>query len=1300
MPTYTTTKIKDYLKYLFFSLVAFFVIFIVKIPVICQGCDPLVGVWYKCIRGTGIGTTTCDIASGVGYALSVDFSALTRTIQESGLANLPREWFQTLASVWGSIRSFGQSLVDQTISLYGYIKEQFNLIVKEYIIGYPKAGYEAFKDNVIIPLISGITNYIINPVKSLILNIVDFKNTALSVLNTVVSTIKGVGGTVYDYTYGFLVDGFDQVPYGLVLFVEGIQYILNGLKTGIISGANSALSGVTYILNLIAQGILGFGKLAVSGTQTTVDGIAYGLESAVNFMIDNVINEVASGLNDAVQFDLGSGIRTGINTLINFINIAYRTVVVPIVDPLIDVIDVVQGGVVTAVNAVSGFDLTGWIPPIDLGVAVIPIPSFKPFSFIGTIQKATISKLSQTLVGELTTTQIPAFSIAGITGMGTIDGVDLIDIPVPNFATSTNELITEWQNDTEATLATVQIPEPEDLFWAGTRPAAGPQGDVCSAIAGAYPLETDSDGAPTKTYANMPGAAVYDQFNTATCLFTSGVQLDNRYIGTSSCSDVCYNYGKSAVDTNDVAGPNCDKQFPLYGRPEAASIPKFTTPNGLTYYVYKNTPVVYFAPNLYKVNITVDLQSFTTTGGKRNYSVDESGMIIIYEPNKSEYKKVTNGGYRNTRTGRFYVLEKDLSSPGDIKAWEYSVNRHTNDTTGCNLEYLLSGSPESLGLESTTLNTGIKVYYIDDQPYIYLNPKLYRLQESTLVPVSTAELTGATSQYSFTVSYSDDKSDQIAIKYNQTGYAYEPSDVVVLPTQFVNNIAVSLTPEQSGFTGRTLGTLYYYVNSNNKPYVYDRSSGKMYALTLNNTDFIVGTPESNSYTKQSFGYSKGGFYRIFAVTEQTQYYVVQHLKGYSIDLPRRVMLPYTVTDNVISYRTPSEAGYVLQPADSNGMIYYSKEDKNFVYDQRGNAMVPLLSLTPSEDIYGLPVDSAYQQRIFGYEKNSQYYHFVTDQRYLIEYFSKSLFSPSCGCTTAFLVTKTCKDYCGSKYDASNSPYGCDDGRTAANTGGYTCSDSRVTDFSKCACTEQGPVNVIVKPMKQYNPFRLLQQGISAGVGELTNLIKYSIQSFLTPIWNAIKSIFQFIASIITTVIQFLFSFFAGGESSPIWGQIQSFIGSLQDGFKEYVIDDFLNGIIWEGIKSIIPTRDQIMSILQPVIDILGIAFDAMLTAFRYAFNALKDAALFLVKTVLPMIGYFIIYLFSLIADTLLFFLPVSRTAKFIIILCILIFFAYQFVPEFQAFVFFTNLIIEAVISTATRLLATGIDLVFNLNLPD
>jgi hypothetical protein len=873
--------------------------------------------------------------------------------------------------------------------------------------------------------------------------------------------------------------------------------------------------------------------------------------------------------------------------------------------------------------------------------------------------------------------------------------VNEIKINVPNFSEPALATISGWQAQARTDLQGVVIPEPDDLFWAGTKNASPPTGDVCTVIANTHPLETDEDGLPTKTYANTPGAQIFDQFNTGTCLYSSSNTVDNRYIGTSSCSDVCYNDGKSSFDSNDVSSPNCDRQFPIYGTPEQNSIPKMVTPNGLTYYLYRGMPMIYFAPSLHKVSITVNTQSFVVINGQRNYAVDEGTMITIADVNKGDYVKIQNGGYKNIRTGKYYVLEKDLSSPGPIKAWEYLINRQTNDNTSCNLEYLLTSSPEDMGMQSSQTEQGITVYYLNEQPYIYLNPKLYRINLTTLTPVSLDQLSSSSSAYSFAIPYTDDKSNQIAIRYVQTGYAFDVNDVVRLPTQSVNNVLVSLTPEQSGFTSRTLGTLFYYVNKNGKAYAYDKGSGQMYGLNLTNLDFITGTPESNGYIKKSFGFEKNGYHRTFAVTEQSQFYVVLRKKGYQINLSQRVSLPYTFENNIVTYKTPSESGYVLQPIDVNGLIYYRKDNVNYVYDQKGNGMVPLSSMTPSETIFGQPEDNGYAIRLFGYEKNSQIYYFTTEQRFLVEYYSKSLFVPRCGCTSSFIVTKTCKDYCASKYDASKSQYGCNDAQTAANTGGFTCSDSRVTDFSKCACTEQGPVNIIVKPMQKYNPFRLLQQGISAGVGELTNLVKYSIQSFLTPVWNAIKSIFQFIVSMIVTIVQFIYNFLFSGENSPIWIQIKNFIGTLTTGFKQYVIDDFVNGIILNGIKSIIPTRQQIMTILQPVIDILSIAFDAMLTAFKYTFEALKTAALFLVRTVIPLFFYYILYSFSFIADKLLFFLPFNRTVKMFLLLVLIIVLAVQSSSELQLVWFIVQELVNLVVSTITRIIATGVDLVFN-----
>ena len=139
MPSSSPTNIKTGLMVLFFALAFFYIVFIIKIPVICNGCDPLEGVWYRCIRGTGIGTTTCDIDQGTALSFNVDLTELTNIIQSSGLISLPRQWLQTISNVWLSIKGFAQSLVDQTVSLYGYIKTQFGVIIRDYIIGYPTA---------------------------------------------------------------------------------------------------------------------------------------------------------------------------------------------------------------------------------------------------------------------------------------------------------------------------------------------------------------------------------------------------------------------------------------------------------------------------------------------------------------------------------------------------------------------------------------------------------------------------------------------------------------------------------------------------------------------------------------------------------------------------------------------------------------------------------------------------------------------------------------------------------------------------------------------------------------------------------------------------------------------------------------------------------------------------------------------------------------------------------------------------------------------------------------------------------
>jgi hypothetical protein len=1393
MPSHATSTLADMLKLLFVGLVIFYVVYIIKIPVICAGCDPLVGVWYRCMAGTGVGTPTCDIDQSGSYVFSWSIlSDLNKILADSGLTTLPKQWLQAIINLWVTIKGLAQTVVDQTVSLYNVVKTEFTKIINEYIIGYPVAGWEGFKSNVIIPIITGVTNYVINPVKNLIQQVVDFKNTALEVLKSTVSTVKGVGDTIYEYTYGFLVDGFDQIPHGLVLFVQGIQNLLNMLKHGIITFANGGLNLGIDAVNFITQTAMQAAKGAMSGTQYAVDGISSGLNWATAGLINNAVNPVVGGLNSALYYDFGnpittgvnvlaSGVQTGVNSVLGVVqtgvngiisgtqaavngtlgvvqtgvngiitgtqyvvdgvvngteyivnnifdgvnwvvgklNWLYNDIVIDsVVNPIIGLINStaiyaankIAGGVNVAIDYLNGLinninnvrnngwsiggDWFGWsILGYDIGFN-IPVWSFYPFRWlpemgnvghvggadainplprgaaIGTVNKLHLNgvdlgdvNLGRVNLGgvNLGSVTIPGVNISGLRISQYPETVprvasNALEVKVPRFSDTANATISGWQVSTR--LNKDVITEPTDLFWAGSRQirygdAKYPSGSVCANIANSYLPGTDIN----TTYANAPNTAIYDQFNTSTCMFSSMVSVTNNYIGQQSCSDVCYAYGQQAYDSLDVVTAGCTNTFSIYGTPEQNAIQTMTTPSGLPIYIYKNQPCYYFAPKMYKLNMTLDFNSFTTVDNKRNYAVTENVKIIL-EVEKQYFVPVENGGYRDTRDNKYYVLGSPLNTIGGVKAWQYFIDTLTDTPSTCDKEYLLPSTPEALGMKSTYTTANIKVYMIDDKPYVFMNPKLLRLTP-TMTPVTLDQLNNATTAYSYTTPYIDGKPDQIATKYTQKGYVLNIVNSIPLPTQIVNNTKVTYSPQQAGYTFNTsaaLGIQYYtHPSYSGKYFYYDKTNGKMVEVNLSNSVVnIIGTPQSNGYTASTIvggGFTNSSGTYIFGVVDQTQYYIVMKQVGYEILPQLKVGLKYTISGGNIIYNTPAQDGFLAQAADSYGLIRYLKNGIYYVFDSNANVMVPLNEATPSQTIYGGPdlSPNTYTKQLTGYKKNDLTYFFVVNQRYLCEYYSKSLYNPTCSCYTAKVVSKTCKDFCAAKKDDTGASFGCDNSATTS-LAGAGCNDSRVTDFNKCVCTEQGPVNVIVKPMQEYNPFRLLKNAVNSGVDQLTSVIKYAIQSFLTPIWNTIKYIIQFMASLVWSAIQFIYLWFTSDSGeNPIMAVIKDFLGSLKDGFNEYVVQRFIKDIIIDGIKSIIPTKEMLMSLVTPVVEFFKTSFRVMLDAFKTAFDAVTNALKYFFLDILPKVLFYILTSLMIVIDKATFFLPISKTTKLFII---------------------------------------------------
>lgn len=191
----------------------------------------------------------------------------------------------------GLVKTFAQSIITHISDLFSYVGRQITKIVNEYVIGYAKAAVETINTYIIMPVIRGVTNYIIEPIKSVLRQVVGFKDSSISVLKTILREVAGIGSTVYDYTIGALIAGFDQIPNGIILFVEGIQWLLNNLKHGIIGGANMGLNFMTQdVLNPLTSALFEAAKGAVSATQWTVDGVLGATDSFVNFFVDNLLN--------------------------------------------------------------------------------------------------------------------------------------------------------------------------------------------------------------------------------------------------------------------------------------------------------------------------------------------------------------------------------------------------------------------------------------------------------------------------------------------------------------------------------------------------------------------------------------------------------------------------------------------------------------------------------------------------------------------------------------------------------------------------------------------------------------------------------------------------------------------------------------------------------------------------------------------------------------------------------------------------------------------------------------------------
>jgi hypothetical protein len=339
---------------------------------------------------------------------------------------------------------------------------------------------------------------------------------------------------------------------------------------------------------------------------------------------------------------------------------------------------------------------------------------------------------------------------------------------------------------------------------------------------------------------------------------------------------------------------------------------------------------------------------------------------------------------------------------------------------------------------------------------------------------------------------------------------------------------------------------------------------------------------------------------------------------------------------------------------------FQKTGNTFIYDASYQVLYPISNVSqPSLTIYGSYSDNGYTQLstctlddkgnctgadatavpiAYLTSNKSNIYAFVTTQQSLIQFATNSTQVTQCPCQTTKTISPTCNQICSLQKDESGKP--------------LKCQNPGSTGVGNCQCYETGPVNVIIEPMQTYNPFRLIQSGVSAGFNELSKGISYVVKNFLVPIWNTIRLVVSFAASIITMVLQFIIQY---GNPVYWFNEIKSAIlASSGENAILAKVKEFINNSIMPGLQFI---WDQRLVLLNGITAVASKAWGSILGVLSTISKGL--ASIF--GTLITYIGkgieylwYFASWFVSKVVDVATPFIPIPKLLKFNIVMLALI----------------------------------------------
>jgi hypothetical protein len=861
------------------AAIIYFIVFVWKLPIPCVGCEPIKGLYYRCITG-GAGTATCSLENATGTGNTGALRNILKQLVDFGVKELPRDIINVAVSIKTQIVNLGNKIMNGIKSTINTVRDklkEYINVVKQFVLD----GAAFVKNSIIIPMIQGIVNYIINPVKELVKSIISLRGVAIEALKSAYGEAKKLTVTIVDLTYGNVVYGFDQIPEGLVSFVEMIQNALNTLKNGIIGGANSGVNAIIGFVNSASNFLMSGIKSAIQGTEDVVnilgkfaDDIVYGImdgaKSALNTIIfgGNWFIEAATHpfiylINYISHIDWGKDvIGAGVDTLTGGINSVFAPLLYTIVGPVINAFQAIGDAVVGTINSISTVDLGG--QRIDFGFSIagtrmaFTMPHIRPFTWMGGLTMPRLGTVTEdTFKIPSVKPNIPSFclgncnpSVGNIAYLENVipyvnfDPVHICDDPnrCVSFADSANAGLP----GDDPIKARDVIPNPEDLFWAGKRKVPLSQTILTST--------TDAQCQRICASNNFQSSTVFN----GNCVCSKFEVNTNIQVGVQSCTDVCFNFGgvtSCGACPNEIVAENPSVLKYTFTSPETiftstVLFPLNTYTPALLCSTLNTLLVDDINLNTTNVNtkknagLTSNSFSFTVQNGLINLTISNTDPKMVNTTLTLFFSKnpmmATNFGF-TTVQGTTVTSSDALFAPGQI-------------VTSTSSPYMTIQSYKGWAV----FNYSEKNIYPSALYYIYLSPKLMLLQSGTTAlpsggyanetTVTAADLANYNNMGMF---YTNANGERFILGSQNIGYSINTGS---------SPVQISGTPSAAGYTSNLLSSgMTTYTKDNNTFYIYD-SVSILYPIGMD-PNVVVGfgpTPILAGYTQKSL--PNGKFY--------------------------------------------------------------------------------------------------------------------------------------------------------------------------------------------------------------------------------------------------------------------------------------------------------------------------------------------------------------------------------------------------------------------------------------------------------